>query len=1265
MSKIYKHYKQRLIEISGKNRSLYSKKVTNKFSYDLGNLFAKDEKIANSLIDFLWSGKKLEFEVIGKGEKDFIYNNLNVEKKLSKYKTTYVDESGEEKTDYLKIERVKKQELKRTMMHEINCLKQLKREMEEFERETGRYELYVGYPFVEGYIGKDLEVRAPLILFPVTINIENDTTATIELLSNELIKLNKVLLFAYATQKHLNIDDLETEFDDLKSSGFKNVEDVINYLKKFDINIRYSRQTEFVPFEPIATVKTNSLEVENYCVLGRFPITNSIYNDYEVLEKKQLTTPAIEELLFTKQPKKSKKISTDIFPISSLDYAQQETIKDLNKNFNMVIYGPPGTGKSQTIVNVITDALTKGKKVLVVSQKKAALDVVYNRLATLNQKAILIADSDKAKSEFYQKAKQEHDAIMQIEETASLDKFHALQNQIDVESAELDTINNILFEQQPFGLTLQQMYANSEIIGKNSKDYAIYKDMLQSKELMDMNFNEISEAQKLIKDKKKDDLYYKFLEKKQINPLIDYIKRDIDIHTLSQAQNLIKSAVSNKFIPFDMTKRPYARDILSYYLEHNDSEDINYRPLTKYIATTQHPSLYSKLNVSHVVLPMYPFVKHKVNKIEKEIESTFNDTLEDLKQYIAGYEVLKKVLEPKGYLLTLDNIVSGNTMYLKMLSNALSDYVEIRDINMCLNELTESEKSILKFAYKNSENYKSFKYIVNKITVFRTYNEIISLENEHKEELSKLADFANIRNRIISLKDEQLTLNKHLCYEKNANEYKEFFNQNPEKSKNFLYQISKQQNLWPIRKCMQVYEDYLLKLFPCFLLSPEIASQILPLEREMFDYVVFDEASQVFVENTLPCIYRGKHIIVAGDSKQLRPTATFLKRYMGNEDLDDLDYSTQAALEVESLLDLATSRYYSSNLTYHYRSRSESLINFSNYAFYGKKLQIAPDISKNSKESPIERIKVDGKWIGTKNEKEAQAVANLLAKLLKDKKRTGTIGIITFNIDQENAIEDEIDKLESKDPEFKMALLLERNRKENGEDVSLFIKNLENVQGDERDIIIFSTGYAQNEYGKVVARFGSLSNEGGENRLNVAITRAKQKIYIVTSIEPEELNVAGSKNMGPKLFKEYLKYVRAVSSGNKVETSIILDNLLPDKQLQSDDLNGKMVCEIEKLLKEEGYTVERNIGNANYKLPLAIYNKRKDKYILGIEFDYSAADSSDSILERDVYHPTFMQSRGWNIYRVWSRDWWLNKTKVINAIKKKIDKIEKQLNATK
>ncbi|MBO7508568.1 MAG: hypothetical protein J6T39_02885, partial [Clostridia bacterium] len=734
----------------------------------------------------------------------------------------------------------------------------------------------------------------------------------------------------------------------------------------------------------------------------------------------------------------------------------------------------------------------------------------------------------------------------------------------------------------------------------------------------------------------------------------------IDIHTLTQAQNVIKNALTSKFIPFDMTKRPYARDLLSFYLERTDSEKINYAPLTKYIATTENPKLYSQLKASHIVLPMYPFVKSKTVKLEKEIESTFDKTLQDLKEYISGYQILSKVLEHKGYLLTLDNIVSGNTMYLKMLANALDEYVEIRDINACLNELSDAEKAILNFAYKNSENYKQFKYVIDKIVIFRVYNEVIKLEDSKKDILSKLADFTNIRKRILALQEEQHEINKQLCYEKSADEYKHFFEDNPENSKNFLYQISKQQNMWPIRKSMQVYKDYLLRLFPCFLVSPETASQILPLEKEMFDLVVFDEASQVFIENTLPCIYRGKNIVVAGDAKQLRPTATFLKRYMGNDDIDELDYSTQAALEVESLLDLATSRYFSSNLTYHYRSQSEALINFSNYAFYAKKLQIAPDISKNSKELPIERIKVDGSWINTCNKDEAKAVVELLAKLLKDKKRTGSIGIITFNIEQENAIVDEIDALSQRDETFRNALLVESNRKENGEDISLFVKNLENVQGDERDIIIFSIGYAKNEYGKVVARFGSLSNEGGENRLNVAITRAKQKIYVVTSIEPEELNVAGSKNIGPKLFKEYLKYARAVSNGNKLETGIILENLMPDKSISNFDLNTKMVIELSRMLKDAGYTVEHSVGNADYKLPIAIYNKKKDKYMLGIEFDFSAYESSNYVLERDVYHPDFMRSRGWEIFRVWSRDWWLNKSKTVQMIIKKLKKIEEQ-----
>ena len=466
----------------------------------------------------------------------------------------------------------------------------------------------------------------------------------------------------------------------------------------------------------------------------------------------------------------------------------------------------------------------------------------------------------------------------------------------------------------------------------------------------------------------------------------------------------------------------------------------------------------------------------------------------------------------------------------------------------------------------------------------------------------------------------------------------------------------------PIRKMMDLYGDYLLKLFPCWLLSPESVSTIFPLKKNMFDIILFDEASQVFIENTLPTIYRGKYIVVAGDSKQLRPTATFMKRYLGNDNDDDLDLATVAALEVESLLDLATSRYNSTNLTYHYRSKNEELINFSNYAFYDGKLQIAPNISKNVGNKPIERIKVNGRWLGRKNQEEANAIVSLLKKLIKNKRNKSSIGIITFNTEQETAIEDAIDNECKKDTAFRDAYIREQNRKENGEDTSIFIKNLENVQGDERDIIIFSIGYARNEYGKVVAHFGPLSVEGGENRLNVAITRAKEKIYVVTSIEPEELMVEGTKNAGPKIFKSYLKYVRAISSKKYKEAGFILDSFKPALPESNEVI---VLNQLENDIKDElvklGYDVETNLGNTNYKISLAVYDKKLDRYLLGIECDYAAYNSSDSILERDVYRNKFLASRGWKIMRVWSRDWWLNKNKVISNIVKAINANKKKL----
>ena len=1259
MRTIYKYYKERLIEISGRNRSLYSKKISKKYSFDIGSIIANDKDQLQELLDFVWKGRRKGFTLIDKDMKEKLFENFGLDKKL---KASFADQSGmsteEKRLDNLKRERQKREESKKLLLSQVSALKTLKREIEEFAKETGRYEMFVGYPFVTGYISPDLQIKAPLILFPVTINVENDSTVSLEVKPEESVQFNKVLLLAYAKARKLNIDNLIMEFDNLMDYRLKNIADVVKYLASFDIKIKYQESDKgLVAFDAIRdAAKGEGLKIVNACVIGRFPLANSIYNDYTLLDKRRLSSDAIDELLESRPSKKIKRPNTQLYTINDLDYAQENAITKLNTYGNMVIYGPPGTGKSQTIVNIISDALCKDKRVLVVSQKKAALDVVFNRLKELNSKCMFIVDAEKNKVAFYERCKQMHQEIMDGYKGQEdyQENFEAIQKNLEKETAELENISDVLFSKTPFGLTLQQLYSNSAKIGKNSADYDIYKKLIKNKELMKLDFNDFYQATRVIAEKNKCELYYKYMHLKKSNPLVDHINGKLEIHVVNQVKTFLTNLLNKNIVPFDSTKYPHSRQLMAYLLENNLPDNTDIKPLVQMVSKVCYPKLHKSLNISKALSPLYPYFKAKTNKVEKQLEENFQQAMVDIRAYVGNYKLLEKVLDRKGYVMTVDNILNGNHAFLRLLLNALNDYIEIRDVVVALKSASPHERLILDFAYENSKSLKNFKEIVAKLLEIRIYHEAVTYEEKYKEDLSKIIDFENIRNRILSLKNEEKSIATMICLDKFKEEYQNYYYSNPE-NKNFLYQITKQQSLMPIRKMMDTYGDFLLKLFPCWLLSPESVSNIFPLEKNLFDIVLFDEASQVFIENTLPSIYRGKFIVVAGDNKQLRPTSTFMKRYMGNDSEEELDLSTQAALEVESLLDLATSRYHSTNLTYHYRSRNEELINFSNYAFYDGKLQIAPNTTKNIGKKPIERIKVNGSWIGRKNQEEAGAVVSLLKKLIKNKRNKLSIGIITFNSEQEAAIEDAIDKECQKDQAFRDAYIREQNRISNGEDESIFIKNLENVQGDERDIIIFSTGYARNEFGRVVAHFGPLSVEGGENRLNVAITRAKEKIYVVTSIEPEELQVEGTKNAGPKIFKKYLQYVRAVSAGKKKEVGYILDSFKPvlekKAEINLNQFEGEIKAELEKL----GYEVETNLGNTNYKLSLAVYDKKLDRYLLGIECDYAAYQSSDSVLERDVYRNKFLQSRGWKILRVWSRDWWLNKNKVVSNIVKQIE----------
>jgi len=1255
---IYTYYKDRLIEIGGNNRCLYLKNVVRKGAYDIGKLFeGRDDKVAE-LVEFLWSKNKYPLTLISEDETKEIVKNLGLPARSKNAPDTSEmtsEEAARAKEKHAKHTAV---DSARVVESEIAKVMELKREIEEIEKETGRYELYIGYPFVFGSINHGAiktMIKAPLLLFPVKIEMPDESTIEIRLNETENIQLNRALIFAYAQAKKLNIEDLELEFEDL--SSFKSVKQVVDYLNRARVKIECNNSKHIYNYGRFKEPEPKGeLSVRYAAVMARFPLSNSIYNDYTLLEKKNLTNDAINELLRTggkrgakriqalekakqksreKAMKKAKKTGLHhSYIVKMLDYAQSEVVKKVDQCGNMVIYGPPGTGKSQTIVNIITDAISKDKRVLVVSQKKAALDVVYSRLGVLNEKAMYVNDEAKEKKSFYERCfaahqKDEVDSLVDVE--ALQKEYNELEQRIAAEEATLDGIYHTLNDKRPFGLSLSEMYSSSYMLGKNTSEYGIYLKMIEKAEVMSPNYKELSDALFTIKAKNLDQMYYAFMQAKEKNPLIDTMRPDIDIRTLSEVKGLLEEVQKSRKGLFNISKYPYTRQVLAYY-SHIGSK----KSLDEVVKLSDKIENHSALGAG---------------KRRREMRQGFKDTLAAIEEFVSEYDCLNRVMTRDGYISVIDNILRGNTSYIKLVYEALDNYITLRDVSKLVSSLDKTMLAILNFAYVSSRNYQNYLDIINKIPVLRIYHEVIRYEEECKDELAKTVDFVNITSRIYKLKEAQLSVAYKICAGKNSREYRDMFD-SASNSKDFLYQISKEQKFWPIRQTMDVYGDFILALFPCWLLSPENVSSLLPLKKNLFDVVIFDEASQVFIESTIPTIYRGKNIVVAGDAKQLRPSATFMKRYMGADPETQDDYSVQAALEVESLLDLAVARYDSANLTYHYRSRHQELIDFSNSAFYSSNLQIAPNISTNKSSRPIERYKVKGKWVERTNPVEADKIVQILKHIFLTRKNEESIGIITFNSDQQTCIADAIDKEARRDPDFRSAVTKEKYRMDHGEDTSLFIKNLENVQGDERDIIIFSIGYAPNEAGKLYTNFGSLSTEGGENRLNVAITRAKSKIIVVTSIEPEDLKVDTSKHLGPKLLREYLTFVRAVAENDTDHMKAVLASLDPSEKKAESMLMP--VAEVEEQIKERleklGYEVHTGLGNRNNRISLAVYDEATDRYLVGVELDKDAFASSASSMERDVYKPRFLEARGWTVLRVWCRDWWISPTRVVKTI---------------
>lgn len=443
-----------------------------------------------------------------------------------------------------------------------------------------------------------------------------------------------------------------------------------------------------------------------------------------------------------------------------------------------------------------------------------------------------------------------------------------------------------------------------------------------------------------------------------------------------------------------------------------------------------------------------------------------------------------------------------------------------------------------------------------------------------------------------------------------------------------LHEANKKRMHLPIRKLFTTIPNLIFKIKPCFLMSPLAVSSFLDINKVKFDLVIFDEASQICPEDALGSMLRSKQVIVVGDSEQLPPTSFFSTSTV-SEDIDSED-----SIELhESILDKCSSIMPTVNLKWHYRSKHEDLISFSNKNIY-KNLITIPSSKQRTKDFGVEFIKVDDAYYERSGSRVNRKEANVVARLVFNHfSRTPdkSLGIVTFSESQSVAIETAVRKLRELNPKFEE--MFSEERKE-----PFFIKNIESVQGDERDVIIFSIGYGKDINGNMSMNFGPLSRSGGYRRLNVAITRAKYNVKVVSSIDPSDIDLSRTKSEGVRMLKSYMEFAK---SGQLYER---------DEDVTT-ELNSILEKSIYNLLINNGYKVDTYVGTSEYKINFAVKSPINEyKYILAIELDGYDYNNNSIARERYRLREELLYSMGWNFYRIWPTEWVRNRKKVENEL---------------
>ena len=960
---------------------------------------------------------------------------------------------------------------------------------------------------------------------------------------------------------------------------------------------------------------------------NKFVMWNDIHSNADKLAENAIVASLIENR--DKQEPSDETVDARIIDKSNspidfsipldVDSSQMEAIVESGKGRTFILHGPPGTGKSQTITNMIANALYQGRRVLFVAEKMAALSVVQSRLEKVGLAPFCLElHSNKATKKHFL---EQMDRVLNVTKIKEPADYASKAEELFAERKSLISYMDALHQKGSNGLSLYECISEYLTIPQDE-----FQDHLPPKTVLTADFiekckNQLEPLETILG----------IVGVPKNHPLFGLEPIDNRLDTTDSIKRILQQ-YKQKLASYVQMLPSYRDDILRTDVRRvrREWEDIQAKWfLPRYFAKKKFLKefqIYGHVDASNVeeVFVLMSDYQRRQDTYQQGIESQSSDAQDSV--YLL--DVFQQLNDLKDQLATKANQKNSSEEIAASLNRWLDGYQQMKDWYLWTDKKRELCQMNLQAVVSHVENGEEPKEVIPAF-LKSVYHYLISVSIDADEQLRSFNSVV-FRQRIEQYKRDTLRfqeLSKKELYSKLASRVPSSSAASADGSEISILKrnIANGGRGNSIRSIIDSIPNLLPRLCPCMLMSPISVAQYIDLNSEKFDLVIFDEASQMPTSEAVGAIARGKALIVVGDSKQMPPTSFFSTTQV-DEDEADID-------DMESILDdcktLSLREYY---LSWHYRSKHESLIAFSNSQYYDNRLFTFPSVDDQTakvKLVPVEGVYDKGRT--RSNPEESKAIVKEIIRRLSDPELSKySIGVVAFSKVQGNLIEDDLTEELDRHPELKE---IAYNSPE-----PIFIKNLENVQGDERDVILFSIGYGADKDGKVSMNFGPLNNAGGERRLNVAVSRARYEMIVYSSLRSSQIDLKRSQAKGVEGLKGFLEFAE---TGHLP----ILESTLHD---HDKNVMVKQICE---MLTEQGYLATPNVGRSNFKVDIAVSSaKQPEKYILGILCDGKTYYETKTTRDREIVHPNIMKMLGWRVMRAYSIDWYENRERSIQQI---------------